>query len=495
MNLGYKKFVAVLAIIFLVIIGCEDKEVFTGVEEEDEDFPHGKITIVTTPPGAQVFLNEKNMGVSTPTELPFLLSGEYNIKLRKDLYPDTTFKVVVFDNQISELKFNYNIGRFLGTITVNSEPEKASIFLNDSATGLVTPNIFRNKIPGNYKIKLTSMGHRDDSVSVTVRGGNDTFISIILDDTTRVVTYNYNNSNIGSNSINSVEIDNQGYVWFGTSTIGPVRFNGKVFEKMGLQYNELLGKNISDIKVDNSGTVWCSTYEKLYKYQGGAWTTINLGARVSFNSFEIDNNGVVWGATAGNGICRIEGNEVKFFNSYNVSLAVFPSNNIFDLSINKTTGKIWFTMMGGFGVNTYDGQNWGRITISDMGLNPSIGDFSSKINVDNNGMVWVSYSGVPNLGIIGGLVNYNGSKWSPVNIIGITTNNIKRISNSGDINFISSAFGAAKFKGNLENLSVFNRYNTKLPADVVNDMAIDKSGNLWFVTFNGALKIKKGNFN
>jgi streptogramin lyase len=50
------------------------------------------------------------------------------------------------------------------------------------------------------------------------------------------------------------------------------------------------------------------------------------------------------------------------------------------------------------------------------------------------------------------------------------------------------------FKGVLENPIIFNRYNSKIPADAVEDMTIDKSGNLWFVTYNGTMKLKKGNF-
>ena len=490
---GIKKYISLIVIIILMVNGCKDKEVFTGVEVA-EDLPTGKIFVESTPPGALIFLDGKNMGVTTPAILPYLSPKQYLIKLRKNLYPDTTFKMIVFDGQTTNLFFNYNTRRFLGEINVVSTPTNASIFLNDSATARITPYIFADKTPGEYKVKLTFPEHRADSIRITVRGSQRSTASIILEDTTQWVSYQYRNSGIGSNSIKCVEVDHQGYVWLGSSNIGPIRFNGKVFEIMGYNYNELIRKNISDIKVDKDGAIWCASESALYKYYNDSWTKYEVTSQGSINSISINNSGVVWGATSGNGIFKLEGGAIQYFNSATVSQSIFPSNNIYDITVDKVTGKVWLTMMGGYGVKSYDGSKWETYTITDMKLDPSIGNFSTKINIDNKGILWVSFSPVPNLGARGGVVFYNNNQWTYVSIPGFGLDKIKRISFSGDYNFFSSSFGIAMFKGVLENPIIFNRYNSKIPADAVEDMTIDKSGNLWFVTYNGTMKLKKGNF-
>jgi len=263
---------------------------------------------------------------------------------------------------------------------------------------------------------------------------------------------------------------------------------------MGNNYNELIRKNISDIKVDKDGAVWCASESTLYKYYNYSWTKYVVTSQGSINSISINDNGVIWGATSGNGIFKFEGGVFYYYNSSTVSQAIFPSNNIYDITVDKGTGKVWFTMMGGYGVKSYDGAKWETYTITEMKLDPSIGNFSTKINIDNKGILWVSFSPVPNLGARGGVVYYNNNQWTNVSIPGFGLDKIKRISFSGDYNFLSSSFGIAMFKGLLENPIIFNRYNSKIPADAVEDMTIDKSGNLWFVTYNGTMKLKKGNF-
>ena len=58
--------VVILLIAFLVLAGCVER----------------KLTIITNPPGAQVFLNDEEIGVS-PVTTSFNWYGDYNITIRK----------------------------------------------------------------------------------------------------------------------------------------------------------------------------------------------------------------------------------------------------------------------------------------------------------------------------------------------------------------------------------------------------------------------------
>jgi len=493
--LSTKKYLFFFSIILLLIVSsCKDKEVFTGVEDERPE-AFGKLFIESSPSNARVFLNGKNMGVTTPAVIPYLLIKEYSITLKMDLFQDTTFSVLVKENDETKININYyNNSKVYGKIFVTSTPLKAGISLNNVNTGLVTPDTLKNNFPGFYSVKLSYPEHRPDSATVTVLGGKLTSVNLILEDTTEWVSYNYFNSGIRSNNINCVEVDHNGYVWFGTSSVGPVRFDGKKFEVMSANFVAINRINVTDIYVDNSGAVWVSSSNGLYKYYNNSWTDYSDVVSGYLNTVEVDNAGIAWIASNSKGLIRLENGNAKFYNSSTVSTSIFPTTNVYDLAVEKTTGKVWFTIQGENGVKSFDGTNWNTIKNADMNVSPSIGSLGNKINIDDNGIIWASFLPNPNAGILGGLVYYNGNKWSNGVINGFGVSQIRRITNSGKFNFLCSNFGVAIYENVFINTLLLNRYNSKLPADVINDIVLDKSGNLWFVSLNGAVKLKKGFF-
>ncbi|MGD2087338.1 MAG: Ig-like domain-containing protein [Candidatus Aminicenantes bacterium] len=63
-----------------------------------------------------------------------------------------------------------------GSIKVESSPEAARIWLNETDTGQTTPAVLTGIQPGSHSIKLTKEGYLDYQVTVTVEAGKETLL-------------------------------------------------------------------------------------------------------------------------------------------------------------------------------------------------------------------------------------------------------------------------------------------------------------------------------
>lgn len=63
-----------------------------------------------------------------------------------------------------------------GSIKVESSPEGAQIWLNDTDTGQITPAVLADIQSGSHSIKLTKEGYLDYQVNVTVEAGKETLL-------------------------------------------------------------------------------------------------------------------------------------------------------------------------------------------------------------------------------------------------------------------------------------------------------------------------------
>ena len=64
----------------------------------------------------------------------------------------------------------------IGSIRVQSSPDAARIWLNETDTGLSTPAVLTGIQPGSHSIKLTKEGYLDYQVNVTVEAGKETLL-------------------------------------------------------------------------------------------------------------------------------------------------------------------------------------------------------------------------------------------------------------------------------------------------------------------------------
>ncbi|MBI2083093.1 MAG: serine/threonine protein kinase [Deltaproteobacteria bacterium] len=122
----------------------------------------GSFRVATNPSGAQIFLNDADTGLTTPSTLQKLpLGREYEIRLVKKQYKEfkkkfalMTTEPILIDEPLEALP--------LGVIDISSSPAGAKIFLDGQNTGKATPSKIENlHVPKDYQIKLALEGHAD----------------------------------------------------------------------------------------------------------------------------------------------------------------------------------------------------------------------------------------------------------------------------------------------------------------------------------------------
>ena len=115
----------------------------------------GSLSVVTDPPEAEIFINEKSYGYS-PKIINDLLIGTYNIRLKKDNFATVNVQTEIKENERTNIK--ENLSNFK-KITLTSNPPGAGLVLNGKSEG-TTPKTLTAPF-GTNKVKLTKNGYID----------------------------------------------------------------------------------------------------------------------------------------------------------------------------------------------------------------------------------------------------------------------------------------------------------------------------------------------
>ncbi|MDX9847119.1 MAG: PEGA domain-containing protein [Tenuifilaceae bacterium] len=155
----------------------DHKETFTIEDGDDKNFnislkpAFGELEVTSDPTGAKVFVDEREVG-TTPYRNPQQPSGNYRIRLAKNLYSDARDNINVSDGQKTE-KF-IALSKNYGTLNVTASG--AEIFFNNSRVGSNSYNA--NIPPGQYKVKATRDKHHDDEREVFIVLGQTETITL-----------------------------------------------------------------------------------------------------------------------------------------------------------------------------------------------------------------------------------------------------------------------------------------------------------------------------
>jgi len=128
----------------------------------------GSLFISSTPAGAKIFLDNFDTKLVTPDTVKPLSAGLYTIKLSLENYRDTT---IISNVQSSSLTSENVILTYFeprGSISLDSNPKGAKIYLNESDTELLTPNVVRKLEAGDYEIRLSLTQYFDTTFTIPV---------------------------------------------------------------------------------------------------------------------------------------------------------------------------------------------------------------------------------------------------------------------------------------------------------------------------------------
>ncbi|NLV26900.1 MAG: PEGA domain-containing protein [Methanomicrobiales archaeon] len=143
----------------------------------------GTLTITSTPDGASIFADGSDMEATTPSEFD-ADPGSYVIRVSLDGYKTAEKQVTITSGEIATANFylelagegqegiDENTGESggIGTLSVKSTPDGASIFADGSNLDATTPSEF-DADPGSYVISVSLEGYKTAEKQVTVTSG------------------------------------------------------------------------------------------------------------------------------------------------------------------------------------------------------------------------------------------------------------------------------------------------------------------------------------
>lgn len=331
---------------------------------------------------------------------------------------------------------------------------------------LIASILFHSVLAQQWKnytsgLKVSCIVPQNDTVWIGTEGG----LSKLLVDGTKLAVYT-NADGLGGNEIQDMAIDAQGNKWIAAIN-GVTKFDGTNFTKYHTGNSAIPRNDVFSIAFDSNENMWLGCTGVLIKYDGTNWTTYNPPVGyTSITNIVIDKDNTLW-----------LNNSIKFDGSNFITTPVKGNNLAIDSS-----GIVW-TSISNQGPNTpqgigkYDNGTWTIFTSSTVPI-PPVSAYS--VIVDESNTIWFGFANK--------LVKYDGINWTtytpPTNIpyfypraLAIDDNGNKWLSA-----LFNDGAGVIKFDGT--NWEVFNPSNSPLDRNLIHDLAVDKHGNKWFLTYD-----------
>ncbi|MFH1335834.1 MAG: PEGA domain-containing protein, partial [Candidatus Zixiibacteriota bacterium] len=141
----------------------------------------GSIWVSSNPPGGDILLDHALTGLVTPDTLRDVPVGEHVISVIKEGFitaPDSV-SISVMENGFDSVRFDL-LEPTKGTLKVTSDPEGATICIDNQPQTELTPHVFFNSIPvGTHTISVFKEGYANDNPTKEIA-------DIVTQDTTEV---------------------------------------------------------------------------------------------------------------------------------------------------------------------------------------------------------------------------------------------------------------------------------------------------------------------
>jgi hypothetical protein len=137
----------------------------------------GKLSIISTPTGAEVIMDGTSYGV-TPLKINSFPVGDYALTLKLDGSADITDTLSVKEGVL--LAKQYKLDLALGGLAVSTDPAGASITIDDQPTNEITPFTFSTLKEGTHVVELELPGYLPWSTDVVISKGQTSRLSIAL---------------------------------------------------------------------------------------------------------------------------------------------------------------------------------------------------------------------------------------------------------------------------------------------------------------------------
>ncbi|MGE5498091.1 MAG: PEGA domain-containing protein, partial [Syntrophothermus sp.] len=391
-----KIYLLALLMLPLIAASCEEP---ISVSQPEPPVSTGMLIINSVPPGAKIFLNDKNTGRLTPDSVRWLDENVYKVTLKLYLHKDTVFYAKAEENKINQVSVDYYANpAMFGSLLCNSEPQRASITINGKKTNQFTPYTFRNLKPGGYMVHYQYYGCRDDSEYVVVKSSETGLSSVALQDTSVWLDFNMQNSPMPSNKLTVIAVDQRDVKWIGTEGKGLISYDNNEWKTYTTENSLLPGNYINCLKTEsvvNGSKLWVGTNNGLAVIGPNGTSVYNTA-----NSKLPDNEILS---------VNIDLNGNKYIGTYK-GLAVLSSNNLWTVySISSVTkigfqySKVWIGTGLGFVMSLA-----GTTLTNEKTVGLEIKSLSAG---STSGGVWVGYYEKDRFSEKGGVLMYDNGIW------------------------------------------------------------------------------------
>ena len=171
----------------------------------------GSIWVSSNPPGGDILLDHALTGLVTPDTLKDVPVGEHVISVTKEGFitaPDSV-SISVMENGFDSVRFDL-LEPTKGTLKVTSDPEGATICLDNQPQTESTPHVFFNSIPvGIHTISVFKEGYANDNPAREIA-------DIVTQDTTEV-NFSLTPAEVGKavgNITPDFELEDDYHIWY-----------------------------------------------------------------------------------------------------------------------------------------------------------------------------------------------------------------------------------------------------------------------------------------
>ena len=278
--------------------------------------------------------------------------------------------------------------------------------------------------------------------------------------------------------------DKAGNLWFGTTSEGVYKYDGKVFTQF-TESNGLISNTVHHILEDKEGKIWIATSSGICVYDGKTFSKIQIpvpknqpintynNRKDVFNIIQ-DKSGKLWFATI-DGVFVYYGNSFTHFTVNEGTSGFLSSNNNVEYILEDKAGIIWFGGRGNEGIFRYDGT-----TITN--LKPDGDNWAWPVLQDKRGNVWFSNWN--------GAYRYDGKSFTSfTKKDGLSGDMVARIIEDKKGNLWFGGDGLSRYDG-----KYFTRFTTKdgLINNSVFSILEGRNGNIWVGTRETVLFLYDG---
>ncbi len=128
----------------------------------------GSVFLQSVPNGAQIYISGTNTNKTTPEGIINLKEGDYEFTLKLPGYNDTTFNVDIIKDKRVDKTIILKKDSESGSVSLESSPTGAQIFLEGINTNKLTPSIIENLDEGSHQFTLKLSGYNDTTFNINI---------------------------------------------------------------------------------------------------------------------------------------------------------------------------------------------------------------------------------------------------------------------------------------------------------------------------------------